>query len=362
MSCAPSPFSPAHACDMPEIARYHVDDRRAVDTLYRRVFGHDMANASQLRWDWQYGRNPNTPPDGLQIWIAREGPTVIGQHAAMPVRLVVGAREVLGSWGMDVMVAPERQRQGVGEMLFRAWDSQVEAALGLGLSPASRHLVEKLKWPAVRSVPCLMKPLTRRAFRRPTWPVPVNRLVSAVTYPYVRFASRMRPLAAQIQPVRHFDRRFTELWQRLKGAFDLAVSRDAPYLNWKYFEPPHVRYTVAALKRDETIGGYAVYRHVQEPRGRVTLLVDFLADPADVEGLETLLRWVDREARAADSDKVRTVSMHEGFRQILKRSGYFTVASGLEVAVKVNGVAVGPRFYDRTDAWHVTLGDADLDR
>lgn len=347
---------------MPEIVRYRDEDRRAVDALYRRVFGHDMANASQLRWRWQYGRNPNTPPDGLQIWLAREGPTVIGQHAAMPVRLLVEGREIDASWGMDVMVAPERQRQGVGEQLFRTWDRSVGAALGLGLSAPSRRLFEKLRWPALETVPSLMRPLTRRALRQADWPMPLNRLVSAITYPYIRFVARMRPLGAQIEPVRHFDGRFDELWERVKPNFSLAVRRDARYLNWKYIEPPHVRYSIAALKRDETVGGYAVYRHVQEPRGRVTILVDFLADPTDVVGFQTLMRWVDREARAADSDKIRTAVMHGGFRQLLKRSGYFGVASDVELAVKVNAVDVSPRFFEHPDAWHVTLGDSDQDR
>ena len=346
---------------MPEIFRYRDEDRRAVDTLYRRVFGHDMANASQLRWAWQYSRNPDLPPDGLQIWLAREGPSVIGQYAAMPVRLHVEDREMRGSWGMDVMVAPERQRQGLGEMLFRAWDQHVDAALGLGMSEPSRRLFQKLRWPFLRTVPCLTKPLTRRAFRRATWPLPVNRLVSAVTYPYVRFASRLRPLRAQIEPIRHFDERFSRFWDSIEGSFDLAVRRDARYLNWKYIEPPHVRYFVAALVRDESVGGYVVYRHVQEPRGRVTLLVDFLADPTDVMGFQTLLRWVDREARAADSDKVRTLALHDGFRQVLKRSGYFHVASDVELAVKINA-AVKPRFYEQAQRWHVTLGDSDQDR
>ena len=37
------------------------EDRRAVEALYRRVFGNDAAEASRLRWDWQYRRNPNNP-------------------------------------------------------------------------------------------------------------------------------------------------------------------------------------------------------------------------------------------------------------------------------------------------------------
>jgi GNAT superfamily N-acetyltransferase len=347
---------------MADIVRFRPEDRRAIDALYRRVFGHDAANESNLRWHWQYVQNPNTPAEGPQIWLAREGPTLVGQCATVPVRLTLKGLEIRGSWGMDAMVAPERQREGIGNVLFRAWDQNVGASLGLGLSDSSHRLLQNMKWPAVRPVPCLIKPLTRRAVRRPEWPMPLNRLVSALTYPYILFVSRSKPLRAQIEPIRHFDQRFTELWARVAPSFGLAVVRDAAYLNWRYIDPPHVRYSVVALKREETIAGYAVYRHRQEARGRVTILVDFLADPADEAGLETLVRWVDREARAADSDRIRTFATHAGYRRVLRRSGYFKVKSGLEFTAKVNAVPVPPGFYQETDDWHFTLGDSDQDR
>ena len=123
-----------------------------------------------------------------------------------------------------------------------------------------------------------------------------------------------------------------------------------------------MRYTIAALYRDGDPAGYVVYRHVQEPRGRVTLLVDFLADPNDEAGFLTLLRWVDREARAADTDKIRTFAMHDGFRKLLKKSGYYAVKSTMEFVAKINAVDVAKSFYESTDTWHVTLGDSDQDR
>lgn len=347
---------------MADIDRYRPDDRRAVDALYRRVFGHDAAEASRLRWEWQYRRNPNNPGHEPEIWIAREGPAIVGQYATMPVRLSLGAREVQGSWGMDVMVAPERQRQGLGEVLFRTWDRNVGASLGLGLSESSYRLFQKLRWPDVGPVPCLVKPLTRRALRRPNWPVGLNRLVSALTLPVVKIVARSRPLAAEVRMIQRFDDSFTKLWEELAPKFELAVRRDAAYLNWKYVNAPHVRYSIASLRRDNRNVGYAVYRHFVEPRGRVTLLVDFLTDPGDEQGFATLLRWVDREARAADSDKIRTFAMHAGFRRVLRRSGYFLVKSTMEFVVKVNGVDVDPAFYERTDDWHITLGDSDQDR
>ncbi len=347
---------------MAEIDRYRPEDRRVVDALYRRVFGHDAAEGSRLRWDWQYRRNPNNPRGEPEIWIAREGPAIVGQYATMPVQLSVGGKSVRASWGMDVMVAPERQRQGLGEVLFRTWDRNVGASLGLGLSESSYRLFNKLRWPDVGPLPCLVKPLTRRALRMPNWPVAANRLVSAVTLPIVKIVSRSQPLAAEVRMIQRFDDSFTALWESLAPKFDFAVCRDAAYLNWKFTSAPHVRYLIAALRRDDRNIGYAVYRHFREPRGRVTLLVDFLVDPDDGAGVTTLLGWIDREARQADSDKIRAFVMHAGFRRALKRAGYFQVKSSVQFVAKVNGLDVPPSFYDDTDRWHVTLGDSDQDR
>ncbi len=347
---------------MADIVRYAPEDRRAVDALYRRVFGNDSADASRLRWEWQYRLNPNNPGGSPVIWIAREGPTIVGHHATMPVRLQVHGREIAASWGTDVMVAPERQRQGIGEVLFRTWDRHAGASLGLGLSESSHHLFRKLRWPETGPVPCLVKPLTRRAIKRPDWPEPVNALVSVVTLPVVKVVARARPLRAEMAVIRRFQPEFTALWDRMAPRFEFAVRRDAPYLNWKYSEAPHVRYAVAALSRGGALQGYVVYRHAQEARGRVTMLVDWLVDPHDEAGMKTLLRWVDREARVADSDKIRAFCLHDGYRRQMKRSGYFQVKSDMEFTAKINATDVPAGFYEDTSAWHVTLGDSDQDR
>jgi hypothetical protein len=347
---------------MSEIGRFRPEDRRGVEMLNRRTHGADAADATRLRWDWQHRRNPYNSTGQPGIWVAREGPTVVGQYPTLPVRISLKGLEVEGAWGTDAMVAPERDRQGLGEALIRAWDRNSGAVLALGLSPASRAVLDLLHWPESNVVPCLVKPLTRRAVRLPNLPTPVNRFISAITFPFVQIAARSRPLRTECEPIRRFDSSFTALWERLAPKFDLAVRRDAPYLNWRYIEPPHVRYSVVAVKRQGEVQGYAVYRHRHEPLGRVTLLVDLLVDPDDVSGLKTLLRWVDRAARAEDSDKVRCYVMNGAFRRVLRRNGYFNVKSALEVSVKVNAVQVPNGFYDATDNWHVTYGDADQDR
>ena len=344
---------------MAEIERFTPDDRRGIELLYRRTWGIEAAERVRLRWDWAR-RNPASgvePP----YWVVREGPTLIAACALTPVRISLGGTDVAGTWGADPLVAAERQRQGLGSALLRAWDRGTSVALGAGLSEATRGRLDEMRWPKPVALPCLVKPISRRALRRPTWPVALNRFVSAITLPLVRVVSRDRPLREEVEPVRRFDGGVDQLWERLASRFDVAVRRDARYLNWKFMEPPHVRYSAALLKRGDAIDGYTIYRHLREPQGRVTQIVDLVADPADERGLKTLIRWVDREAHVADSDKIRCYVTHAAFRRVLRRSGYFVVKSGVELMVKVNETPLAKAVAGSSDGWLFTLGDGDLD-
>ena len=344
---------------MAEIERFTPEDRRGIEQLHRRTLGNEAAERFRLQWDWAR-RNPCSgvePP----YWVVREGPTIIAGSRLVPVRVSLGGNDVAGTWSSDPLVVAERQRQGLGGSLLRAWDRGTGVALGAALSTATRTRLDEMRWPRAQPLPCLVKPLSRRAFRIPTWPVPINRLVSAVTLPLVRVVARTEPLREEVEAVRRFDARLDRLWERLAARFALAVRRDARYLNWKYAEPPHVRYSSALLRRGDDVDGYVVYRHVREPQGRVTQIVDLLADPADERGIKTLVRWVDREARINDSDKIRCHATHAAFRRVLRRSGYFVVKSGIDLTVKVNAAPVPKGFYQSVDDWHIMLGDGEMD-
>lgn len=344
---------------MSDIERFTPDDRRGIEQLHRRTLGNEAAERLRLHWDWAR-RNPANgvePP----YWVVREGPTLIAASPLMPVRVSINGADAAGTWSSDPLVVAERQRQGLGGALLRAWDRGTGVALAAGLSKATRGRLDEMRWPKAQPLPCLVKPISRRAFRIPTWPVAINRFVSYVTLPLVRIVSRSQPLREEVEVVRRFDARIDRLWERLAPRFALAVRRDARYLNWKYAEPPHVRYSMALLRRGDEVDGYVVYRHMREPQGRVTQIVDLFADPSDERGIKTLARWVDREARIDDSDKIRCYVSHAGLRRVLRRSGYFIVKSGIDLTVKVNAVPVGKDFYDAADDWHFTLGDGEMD-
>ena len=136
---------------MAEIERFTPEDRRGIEQLHRRTLGNEAADRLRLHWDWAR-RNPANgvePP----YWVVREGPTIIAATHLLPVRVSVGGTDVAGTWSSDPLVVAERQRQGLGGALLRAWDRGTGVALGAGLSAATRGRLDEMRWPKALALP-----------------------------------------------------------------------------------------------------------------------------------------------------------------------------------------------------------------
>jgi hypothetical protein len=345
---------------MIEIELYRPDDRASMVPLHREVIGDERAEALGRRWEWLYHENPNVTDGSPLVWVARDGEAIVGQLATIPVRLQVSGSEIDAAWGTDAMVAVAGQRQGLGTRLYQLWSDAVGATLALNISDASHGLFTKLRWADVGRLPRLVKRLTPGApggsdgrIRRglETLALPVRRLI----------ASR-RPLGGDVRRVGAFDESFTRLWERVAPAFAFAVRRDAAYLQWRFMKPPHLRYSAAAVTRDGETVGYVVYRHTAEPGRRLTIIVDFLADPDDARAMTALLRWVEREAHAARSDLIRVFVTHRGYQAHFRAAGYEVGTPGMRFVVNVRAVPVPATFYESFERWHVTVGDSDADK
>jgi GNAT superfamily N-acetyltransferase len=350
-----------------EVRRRRPEDSEALLSMYQEIFGAEETEASRRRWHWQYQENPYRPPEGPEIWVACEGETLLGQYATMPVRLKVAERTLRASWGMDVMVKPGIQRKGIGSRLFLYWDRQVEASLGLGLSPSSYALFRKLQWQDVGPVPCYTRLLDVRALlaRRlggfvASLLAPAARFVLALAFPARRSASaeagvRVQPLSGGFGPA--FDR----LWERAAPGFDFVVERSARYLEWKYRQVPFVSYEVFQAVAGDELSGYLVLRVAERPPLRLGLIVDLFAHPEDQASLAALVdqavRW-GRERRVA---RLQAFALDRRLGAALRRQGFFEIGSPMQFCLKINR-DVDKDFYRDTSRWHVTFGDSDQDR
>lgn len=364
-SAAPTPAA-SRPRESIEIGRRTEADREQLDAMYANVFGEAAAEESNARWRWQYEENPNRPPEGPEIWVAREGDRVLGQYATMPVRLKVLDRVLRASWGMDVMVGPNLQRRGIGSRLFLYWDRQVEASLGLGLSVASYTLFKKLDWEDVGPVPCFSRALdVRRLLERR-----LGSLLAAVVAPFVRFflwlvlpIRKTRDAEnVEVRSIEAFSDDYDDLWERAAPAFDFITERKARYLEWKYERVPYVRYDVLEARRDSELTGYCVLRIAERNGVKLALLVDLFAHPEDKASIGALLDHALSWARERGAARMQTFTFDRRFGSRLAHKGFARIASPMQFCVRIHSDHVDDMFFRDTSRWHVSFGDSDQDR
>ena len=87
---------------MAALDRYRTDDRRALEQLYRRVGGAEAADRLQLTWQWERRQNP--AGRAAAPWLVREGTAIIGACAAVPVRVSLSGKDLIGAWLTDPVV------------------------------------------------------------------------------------------------------------------------------------------------------------------------------------------------------------------------------------------------------------------
>lgn len=364
----PSPVSSATAGRPREgiaISRRTEDDRNALESMYKEVFGEQAALENRARWRWQYEENPNCPAEGPEIWVAKEDGEILGQYATMPVRLEVKGRALRASWGMDVMVRPNLQKKGLGSRLFLYWDKNVEASLGLGLSMASYTLFRKLGWEDVGPVPCYSRILDPKALlsRRLGRPLGSALAPLASLFLWLVFPQRRTKDEVSVSSLKgQFGSDYDELWERVSPVFDFIAERRAAYLEWKYRKVPHVSYDVFEARRDGELSGYVVLRTTERNGVRLALLVDLLAHPDDRESLGALLDRALDWAREQGASRMQTFTFDRRIAARLSSKGFFLIPSPMQFCLRIHSDHVDETFFRDTSCWHVTFGDSDQDR
>jgi GNAT superfamily N-acetyltransferase len=344
------------------VQRRAAEDDEELFRLYAEVFGQDMTEASRRRWRWQYLENPSTTAEGPEIWVAREDGTLLGQYASMPVRLWWGGREVRSSWGMDVFLREQARGKGLGARLFTAWSDHVEVALGLGLTPSSYGLFQKLRYVDVGPVPFYRKVLDPGAVAR-------RRLgpAAAVAAPILRGAfavwQRQEPVAAGdvvVHVVDGFSDEYDALWERARLSYAMCVRRDRAYLEWKYRLCPHRAYEIREARRAGQLAGFAVSRQEDYRGVRLGWVTDVFADGEDPAVHDTLLAAILDGFAASGVARAQAFSLDTRLGAALRRRGFRPGPSPMQFCVRsrVESAAV----FAETGRWHVVFGDSDMDR
>lgn len=325
---------------------YRPGDEAGILDCYNRIFpdpDHGVPPRTMDHWLWKYRDNPT---GHLQHVVAdHETEGIIGGYAGIPVRIWSEGREQLAAQGVDLMVLPAWRRHGLRPGLFihLGWkfhelfcgseDGKVLFTYGWPV-PAWRMGQRYLGYWNIRDWDFVFKDL-------PTPP------------------DRAEPAELETREVERYGPEVDALFESVKPTMELALVRDASYLNWRYADRPDKSYLLLECRErgSGALRGVAVSTISDFIRPNTTFLVDWLAPADDHDATESMLAALERRAYADGTGIVVSIWNHVDPRFLhIQQRGY--LVRGTPYFLVLASFKYDTQYY--RDHWYFTMGDSDL--
>lgn len=245
---------------------------------------------------WQYLENRT---GRMFVDVAEAQPGFAAIYATLPSSFHVGGARHLGLQSLDTLTAPEFRGRGLFlKLAKRTYEraSSDGAALVYGFpNGSSAHgFFKKLDWKPLDPVPFLIRPLSLR-FAAERLKLPA-RLVAAT--PNLPIWNSFRSLGrdGDIVELARADDRVSRLWQRFARRVDVAVERDAGYLQWRLFDKPAETYHTLVVERNGEFDALCSYTVKDKHGGRIGYVMELLCDPS-LRGLHAASRLLGASVR-----------------------------------------------------------------
>jgi Acetyltransferase (GNAT) domain len=213
--------------------RYRPEDKAAVISVLRESIEDWHGDWAEAYWAWKFERNPH---GRALIWVGDDAGRIAGCYIWNPVRLNLGGETLLGAQSVDAATHTDYRGRGLFTELARAAAADEEAG----------ELALVYAFPVEAAV----RGQVRVGFEPRFTLTPLHR-------PLLAAPRRKRRDGLEIEEAASFDSRF-DAFRSGGGAWQLAVQRDAEYLEWRYHQHPTRSYETFACSEASEFRGYCV--------------------------------------------------------------------------------------------------------
>ena len=257
--------------------------------LFAACFARNSTPKRREMLEWQYLKNP-TKNIFVDFAVANERLAAI--YATLPARVRVAGHVALAVQSVDTITDVDFRGRGLFLRLAESTYARAQAAgaqlvYGFPNGSSAHGFFKRLDWTNLDPIPFLIRPLrtgyvleqlkmSRYAKWIPNLPIPVGP---------TRLPKRLR-----IEPITRFDERSTGLWASFVAEDQVAVERDAAYLNWRLVDKPGESYeTLGVFEHDDLIA-FVTYVVKEKHGGRIGYVMESLCRPKRGRELRALLR------------------------------------------------------------------------
>lgn len=305
-------------------------DADGIRSLFRASFDKEL---SQEEWSWKYRRSPL----GSSSYVALEDDRIVAHYGGFRLRFYAKGKTYTAYQGCDVMTHPEYRakvfaRKSIivrtAEEFYRA--NPTEFIYGFPPERHARLMTLQIGFEEPRLVNVMKKPAADfRPFSSRLWKVESgwNRVSSG-----------------------ELDR----IWMKTRDSFDLAIEKNARYIEWRYRDNPRRRYEIISARR-ALFGDLRAYAVVMEAEDVLYILDLFAVSPVDIR---KLIGSLERSAVARGHKIICLwVNPAEDIYKELTSAGYFP-EEGIRYIVRMfEGARISADFFLEQYAYR--MGDYD---
>ncbi|MDO8348619.1 MAG: GNAT family N-acetyltransferase [Planctomycetota bacterium] len=311
--------------------------------------GHNLTfqpQRSLAHWQWKFRDNPTGQVHTMLAVHEKDG--IVGAYVTLPVRVLVEGKERLAGQCIDLYVLPEHRRAGPRPGLFvnlalahyELWGGKQahQNSFHYGWPIATWRIGQKyLRYEMVRDWDFLFREV-------PPGGLPPRAVSNDL----------------EVRTVARFDAATDALWDANKGASQLAIVRDAKYLNWRYADALDATYELCECRERRTgaLRGIAVLTRRDFLFPQASFLADWLVPAADYDTTLALVAHAEQRANALGSRVLSTLFQHLDPRFLHFQHLGFRVYGTSYFQVVIPFDQQDTLFYK--DHWYHTAGDSDL--
>ncbi len=362
----------------PLIRSYQTTDAEKLIRLYNRVFDRKI---DREYWKWKTEKNPAGP---VSAKVAVLNDEIVGQYAALPVKLKIGDHIMTCCQVVDSLVAPEYRKSLSKNRLFGALakacfkdfeKSNLPVAFGFPNRSAAAYGRKILHYEDVGILKKYVKPLdagavfqhsekfssaSLRFLSRPLFAL-YQKTVEMINHSAYRMES------CSIEEVENFPPEADEIARKFTADRRLAIVRDREYLQWRYVVHPLFKYRIYELKNKQGRPCcWIVARLIETGLERVCCIMDWILDVADPEYKMYLAYLLIRVVR--DFTKERRVSKiityylgNDWIARLLMLLGFLRRPKADEVflVVRTWNQNINLSMLKNPNNWYSMIGDCD---
>ena len=345
------------------IRQFELADQNALLAFLRLAYPGDPRKSDPALWRWQFLQNPYTTPDDIPLWVAKSGDIIVGQVAAMPVELKVGAQQKRALWLVNYVVLPAYRRGLLAVRLLKASSHYCKTSLTLGYNEKTAVIIRRLKWKLLGNIhryQILLFP--GHAIKEIASYGGLRTLANLSYAPWRPSLHTLRPHhGGMIRAVTHFDASFTDLWQRAAVQWPCAVVRSAPFLEWQFMRQPGKKFDVLGYYEKDCLLGYVVlfFRKPEHSGVRPKAAIsDLCYSPSKAqEIIDELLKAALRLALERRVGSLVTDVLDPQVEQRLRHFGFWPIRAAPSFGASV--LEDEDFLYQRSN-WFLTRADSDV--